>query len=97
MSSISATDVKKLAALSALNLSDEQIQTLRDDMIVILGYFEQLQTVDTDGVEPTYEVHGLENVMRKDEVIDYGLGRDELLASAPEHTTEHIVVPRVLE
>lgn len=97
MSSISVDDVKKLAALSALSLSDEQINELQKDMGEILGYFEHLQSVDTEGVEPTYEVHGLETVTREDEIVDSGLSRDELLKNAPKHNDESIVVPRVLE
>lgn len=97
MSSISVDDVKKLAALSALSLSTEQITSMQNDLGEILSYIEQLQDVNVEGVEPTYDVHGLENVMRDDVVIDYGLTRNDMLKNAPEHDGASIVVPRVIE
>lgn len=97
MSSISRDDVDKLAALSALSLSDDQAVALQTDLTQILNYVDALAEVNTDGVEPTYSVHGLESVTRTDEVIDYGITREQLLQNAPKHDGAHIVVPRVLE
>lgn len=67
------------------------------DLSEILSYVEQLQQVNTDDVEPTYQVHGLETVTRVDEVVDYGITQEELLANAPKQSNGSIVVPRVLE
>lgn len=97
MSSISRDDVDKLAALSALSLTDDQAIALQADLTQILGYVAALADVDTDGVEPTYSVHGLSSVTRVDEVVDYGVSREQLLANTPEHDGAHIIVPRVLE
>lgn len=97
MSAISIDDVKKLASLSALDLSEQEAVAMQTDLTQILGYVEQLQAVDTEGVEPTFQAHGLETVTRSDEVIDYGVSQDELLKNAPKHTDGSIVVPRVLE
>lgn len=97
MSDISLNDVKKLASLSALSLSDEQLEDMKTDLTQILGYVEQLASVDTDGVPPTYQVNGLETVTRNDEIIDYGVSQDELLKNAPKQEKGTIVVPRVLE
>jgi aspartyl-tRNA(Asn)/glutamyl-tRNA(Gln) amidotransferase subunit C len=102
MSTISLDDVKKLASLSALSLSDEQLQAMKRELSEILGYVEQLQSVDTEGMEPTYQVNGLETVTRPDEVIDYGVSQQELLKNAPKISGDvqkdgMIVVPRVLE
>lgn len=96
MSSISIDDVKKLAVLSALSVSDEEATALLAQLNEILGFVEQLNEVDTAGIEPTYQVTGLENVMRDDIVIDYGLNRDDLLKNAPDHQDGQIKVKRVL-
>ena len=96
MSSISIDDVKKLATLSALTVTDDEAESLLGQLNEILGFVEQLNDVDTTALEPTYQVTGLENVMRDDEVIDYGLGRDELLKNAPSHQDGQIKVKRVL-
>lgn len=97
MNAISIDDVKKLARLSALNMSEEEAVNMQTDLTQILGYVEQLQGVDTDGVEPTYQVHYLDTVTRPDEIIDYGIDQDGLLKNAPKHADGSVVVPRVLE
>ena len=97
MSSISTDDVKKLAVLSALTLDEDAVETMRSDLEQVLGYVEQLGEIDTDGVEPTYQVNGLETVTRTDEVIDYGVGTNELLHNTPKHTNGTIEVPRVMQ
>ncbi len=96
MSSITIEDVKKLAKLSALTISDTEADALRSQLEEILGFVSKLSEVDTTGVEPTYQVTGLSNVWRKDEVVDYGLGRDALLKNAPDQQDGQIKVKRVL-
>ena len=97
MSSISLDDVKKLATLSALTVTDEEAEVLKGELEQILGYVGQLAEVDTEGVEPTYDVHYLHSVMRDDEIIDYGVSREQLLKNAPAQDTFQVVVPKVLE
>ncbi len=96
MSSISIDDIKKLAQLSALTVKDDEAEALRLQLENILGFVEELNEVDTTGVEPTYQVTGLENVTREDEIIDYKLDRDALLKNAPDQQGGHIKVKRVL-
>jgi aspartyl-tRNA(Asn)/glutamyl-tRNA(Gln) amidotransferase subunit C len=62
-----------------------------------MAYFEQLNELNTDGVEPTYTTVDLENVQRADETIDYSLGRDDLLRLAPEQQAGQIKDPKVLQ
>ncbi len=97
MSAISLDTIKKLAQLSALSVSDEEAEGLQKDLTEILGYVDQLSRVDTEGVEPTYYVHGLESVTRPDEIRESGVSQAELLKNAPEQKDGTIVVPRVLE
>ena len=96
MTQISRDDVLHLAQLSSLELADSEIDGLRADISNILGYVEQLNTLNTSGVEPTYQVTGLSNVWRDDKVINYGVTREELLARAPESVDFQVKVPKVL-
>jgi aspartyl-tRNA(Asn)/glutamyl-tRNA(Gln) amidotransferase subunit C len=96
MSSITIDDVKRLAQLSALYVSDEEAEALRRQLGDILGYVKQLDEVDTTGLEPTYQVTDLENVTREDEIIDYGVSRDDLLKNAPATENGQIKVRKVL-
>jgi aspartyl-tRNA(Asn)/glutamyl-tRNA(Gln) amidotransferase subunit C len=83
MSKLSRDDVLKLAALSKLRLSEEEIERLRSELSEILNYVEVLDNVDIEGLEPTYQVTGLKNVMRKDEIKDYGDKTADLWKNAP--------------
>jgi len=96
MSSISIDDVQKVAALSGLALSNDQQQTYTQQFEEIINYIEQLKSVDTEGVEPTYQVIDLENITRDDEVIDYGVSPEALLKNAPATEAHQIKVERVL-
>lgn len=95
MTQVSREDVLNLARLSNLELGDEEVAELQADIAHILSYVNQLNELDTSGVEPTYQVSGRENVWRDDK-IDQPLKRDELLALAPETHEHQIKVPKVL-
>ena len=96
MTDISTSDVHRLAQLSSLQLDDTEVEALRVDLSNILGYIDQLSELNTEGVEPTYQVTDLQNVWRKDEVDNYGIGRDTLLSLAPSADRDQIKVPKVL-
>lgn len=96
MTQISRDDVLKLASLSSLQLSDEEVEGLQTDLAAILKYVEQLDELDTQGVIPAYQVTGLNNVLREDEVKTDGITRESLLRLAPDATDTQIKVPKVL-
>jgi aspartyl-tRNA(Asn)/glutamyl-tRNA(Gln) amidotransferase subunit C len=96
MSKLSRDDVLKLARLSRLKLSDEEVEKFREELSSILEYVEVLNKVDTTGLEPTSQVTGLKNVMRKDEVRDYGYSPEDLLKNAPSTQENQFKVRRVL-
>lgn len=96
MSKLSRDDVLKLAALSKLRLSNEEIEQLRGELSEILNYVEMLDKVDVAGLEPTYQVTGLKNVTRPDEVKDYGYKIVDLLKNAPAVQDGQFKVKRVL-
>lgn len=96
MSKLSRDEVLKLAALSKLRLSDEEVESLRSELSEILNYVRQLDSVDTKGLKPTYQVTGLMNVTRPDEIKDYGYKTAELLKNAPALQDNQFKVKRVL-
>ncbi len=96
MSAITIDDVKRLASLSALSISDSEADALRVQLQEIIGYVEQLNEVDTTGEEPTYQVTGLENVTRDDVVETQSIGREELLKNAPDTLDGQVKVKKVL-
>ena len=95
MTTISTSDIQHLASLSSLALADDEVDGLRQDLENIIGYIEQLGELDTSGVEPTYQVTGLENVWREDEVQS-GISAEKLLKLAPEKQNNQVKVPQVL-
>ena len=95
MTNISTSDIQHLAGLSSLALADDEVDGLRQDLENIIGYIEQLGELDTAGVEPTYQVTGLENVWREDE-IQPGILAEKLLELAPEKQNNQVKVPQVL-
>ena len=96
MSTITNDDVRHLAQLSGLQMSDPEAKSLRADIEKIINYINQLDELDTDGVEPTYQVTGLQNVWRDDEIIDSSVSRRQLLALAAEQSDNCVKVPKVL-
>lgn len=95
MTNISTSDIQHLASLSSLALADDEVDGLRQDLENIIGYIKQLGELDTAGVEPTYQVTGLENVWREDEVQP-GIPAEKLLEMAPEKQNNQVKVPQVL-
>lgn len=93
---ISLDDVKYVAALAKIAITDEEAAKLTGELDAILGYVRQLDAVDTTGLEPTYQVTGLKNVTRPDQIIDYGTSREDLLKNAPKSQDGYIKVPKVL-
>ncbi|HSW91180.1 MAG TPA: Asp-tRNA(Asn)/Glu-tRNA(Gln) amidotransferase subunit GatC [Candidatus Saccharimonadales bacterium] len=96
MTTISRDDVQHLAQLSNLQLGDDEAAGLQQDIGTILNYIQQLDELDTTGVEPTYQVTGLENVWRDDSVIDDNVTREQLLALSPASAANQVKVPKVL-
>lgn len=96
MSKLSHDAVLKLAQLSRLKLTEEEIERFRKELSEILSYVEVLEKVDTSGLEPTYQVTGLKNVTRADETIEYQAKPDVLLNGAPATEKNQFKVKRVL-
>lgn len=96
MSKITASDIQHLAVLSKLSLTDDEVEKYRQDIDSIVGFIDQLQSVDVDDYEPTDQVSGLKNVVRPDELQDFGLTIDELKRNAKVQDGQ-FVVKRVMK
>ena len=77
---ITREDVVHLAELSNISLAEYQIEPLIKDLDNILGYISQLDELDTDNVEPTYQCFDMQNVWREDEIEEFEAKREDLLA-----------------
>lgn len=93
---ITREDVVHLAELSNISLAEDQIEPLIKDLDNILGYISQLDELDTDNVEPTYQCFDMQNVWREDEIEEFEAKREDLLALTRESEDNQIRVPKVL-
>jgi aspartyl-tRNA(Asn)/glutamyl-tRNA(Gln) amidotransferase subunit C len=94
--SITEQDVRHLCKLSRLALSDSEMQRMAGELEAIVGYVQQLQSVDTTGIEPIANVAGLVNITRPD-VAGKMLAQRQVLANAPAKNDVAILVPKAVE
>jgi aspartyl-tRNA(Asn)/glutamyl-tRNA(Gln) amidotransferase subunit C len=94
--SVSTEQVRHIARLARIAMSDEEIERLAPELNNILGWVEQLAEVKTEGVEPLTAV--IDQKLRlRDDVVTEGNIRDEILANAPEAQHGFFAVPKVIE
>ncbi len=90
-------EIKKIADLARLELTDEELKTYGSQLSDVLEYIDQLKEVDTSDVQPTAQVTGLENITREDEVEDWPVDEVEsALGQVPEKDGRFVKVKRVL-
>jgi aspartyl-tRNA(Asn)/glutamyl-tRNA(Gln) amidotransferase subunit C len=92
--SLSAEEVRKVADLARLELSEADVETMARQLSAIVDYINQLQLVNTDGIEPLAHALDLHDVFRND-VPDKSLSEDEALANAPARKDNFYSVPAV--
>ncbi|PLS05656.1 Asp-tRNA(Asn)/Glu-tRNA(Gln) amidotransferase subunit GatC [Neobacillus cucumis] len=95
MSRISTDEVKHVANLARLAVTEEEVEKFTKQLDKIITFAEQLNELDTENVKPTYHVLDMKNVLRED-VPQKGLPREEVLKNAPEHQDGQIKVPSIL-
>lgn len=93
---ITDEEVKHIAKLSRLYLSDKEIITFREQLSSIIEYVEQLNSLDTSNIKPTSHVIPLKNVMR-DDILAGSLDRESALQNAPDATDKFYRVPKIIE
>lgn len=92
---LSAEEVKKIAVLARIEVTDIEVEKLQTELSAILTYVEELTSLDTEGIVEVAAVNGLENVFRKDlhEDCDF---KDDLLKAAPALKERLIQVKAIL-
>jgi aspartyl-tRNA(Asn)/glutamyl-tRNA(Gln) amidotransferase subunit C len=93
---LSADDVRKVAVLARLKLTDAQIEKLVPKLAEVLSYVATLEEVDTENVEPMAHAIALTDVLRQDAVRP-GLTREQALSNAPRTDGRYFLVPPILE
>ncbi len=87
--------VLHIGVLSRIELTDEQVETFSKQLGGILGFFDKLQELDTDNIEPMAHAVELHNVLGEDS-LGQSLTNDEALANAPARDGEFFKVPKVI-
>ncbi|MGD1937019.1 MAG: Asp-tRNA(Asn)/Glu-tRNA(Gln) amidotransferase subunit GatC [Cyanophyceae cyanobacterium] len=93
--SISLDEVRKVALLSRIALTDDEEERFAAQLNDILDYVEQLNELDVEGVEPTTRAIDVSNVMRQDAHSTYE-NREGLLNNAPDRDEDFFKVPKIL-
>ena len=96
MSDFSLDDVRRVAELARLELSDEEAGRMAESITHILDHVEALQALDTEGIVPTAHAIPLATPLRADEPLP-GIDPDDALANAPRREGDAFAVPKVLE
>ena len=93
---IDEAQVRKVAKLSRLDLTDQEVREFTGQLEAIIEYVDKMNELDTDGIEPLAHCLPISNRLRADEVTE-SLGADRALANAPQREGDTFKVPRILE
>ncbi len=93
---ISESDVKKVAHLARIGLSDDELKLFSSQLESIIAFVDKLREVEVSSVKPMSHVLEMDNVVRLDEKKK-SLNREEVLKNAPESLKGHFLVPKVIE
>lgn len=93
---ITDEEVRHIATLARIGMTDDEVERMRDEMSQILESFDVLQQIDTDAVEPTGHSVDLDSVLRSDEVAESSSVADVLL-NAPATEDDFVRVRAVLD
>ena len=94
--SVSPEQVRHIAKLARIAMSEEELDRLLPELNNILGWVEQLGEVNTDGIEPLTAVIEQKLRLREDAITDGDI-RDQVLANAPDAQHGFFAVPKVIE
>ncbi len=93
---IDQAQVRKVARLSRLELTDAEVEEFTDQLSAILDYVEKMNELDTDNVQPLAHCLPVSNVFRQD-CVKQSLGTERTLANAPQRDGEFFKVPKILD
>ncbi|MDF1860036.1 MAG: Asp-tRNA(Asn)/Glu-tRNA(Gln) amidotransferase subunit GatC [Verrucomicrobiales bacterium] len=91
-------NVRDVAHLARIRLTDEEVSEYQVQMDEILKYVEQLNQIDVEGIEPTAHAEDVFNVIREDKAIaTHQLSQEAVLRNAPDSAHDQIKMPKVVE
>ncbi len=93
---IDQTQVRKVAKLSRLELTEAEVEEFTGQLSAILDYVEKMNELDTTDVEPLAHCLPISNVFRQD-IARESLGTEKALANAPQRDEEFFKVPKILD
>ena len=93
---LSHDDVRHVARLAQLDLTDEEVEALAPQLAAILSYAEQVGEVAADDVPPTSHAYPLRNVFRDDDKVADPLPPEVVVAGAPDAQDNQFRVPKIL-
>ena len=96
MSGISSDVIEDVEILAKLQLTPEEKVKAGQDMEEMIEYFDKMNELDTEGVEPLTHIFNMGNVMREDEITN-GDGRISTLKNAPQCNEEAFIVPKTVD
>jgi len=94
--SLDAAAVARIARLARIRVTEDEKNHLAAELSQVMDWIDELQSVDTEGVEPMTSVVGARLKTRPD-VVTLNVTRDEILANAPEAMAGFFTVPKVVE
>ena len=95
--SVDKSTVVRIAQLARIRISEDDLGALAEELSKIVGWVEQLDEVDTEGVTPMASTTEGTVLRQRDDVVSDGDCRDEVLSNAPETKNGYFVVPKVIE
>lgn len=82
---LSKDEVKNIALLARIGIKEEEIEKYQKDLSAVLDFFRELETVETDGVEPIGHITGMVSVARTDQAEDFSsVGKEGIIKNVPE-------------
>ncbi|HCR48720.1 MAG TPA: Asp-tRNA(Asn)/Glu-tRNA(Gln) amidotransferase subunit GatC [Rhodothermales bacterium] len=93
---VTQKDVQEMASLARLRLTEQEVQHYQHDLNRILAYMDQLNEVDTTGIEPMTHLQDWGNVLREDVYLNR-ITHEDALKNAPDADADYFRVPKVIE
>lgn len=93
---ISEETILHIAKLARLEFRGEELESIRNDMEKIIGFMDNLSTIDTSHVEPLIFMSDERNVLR-DDIASTSVSKDEALMNAPKKDSDYFRIPKVLD
>ncbi len=94
--SIDKDTARRVAHLARIRVEEDQLENLAGELSGILGFMEQLNEVDVEGVEPMTSVSPMD-LKRRDDVVTDGNKQAQILSNAPDTREGFFAVPKVVE